>query len=272
MVAQPAERWGSTTERDRLVVGNLAFVVRIAHDYRGLGVAFEDLLAEGNLGLLEAARRFDPGSGVRFITYAVWWIRKRILAALDEQSSVVRTPCHHKKRMREARRVEDSLRLELGRDPRREEVAGRMSPGADRLERTLARHRRVVSLDREPHPGGRGRTLLEGVPCPSGRVDDGLIHDELRDRLLDAVERLPGAERRVIRSRYGLGTEAARTLREIGLEMGLSRERVRQIECRAKDRLRRLIDRRADPARSDIMPASCATSSSPSPRPSSIST
>jgi len=277
----------SAASCERLVEGNLGFVVRVANEYRGMGVPFEDLLAEGNLGLFEAARRYDSGSGAKFITYAVWWIRKRILQALDEQSSLVRLPCHHRKRMREIRLAEDALRRELGRDPHREEISRRLGrdgvssavearglpAAAVGIERVLSRHRRVVSLDRDaegqdgPMRGWSGR--LAGS---NRRADEDLIHGETIDRLVDAVDRLPPAERSVIRSRFGLDAEAARTLREIGREMGLSRERVRQIECRAKERLRRLLDRRAPGLRSDMMPPRCPTTSRESPRPSTTST
>jgi RNA polymerase primary sigma factor len=223
-----------------LIEGNLAFVVSIANEYRGRGVPFEDLLAEGNLGLLEAARRYDDTIGVRFLTYAVWWIRKRILQALEEQSSVVRLPANHRKSIRAIRRTEEGLRSELGRHPRREEVRDRLASNIDGI---LARHRRVVSIDRE-HPGrdGRSRRLADDLSARTTRADDELIHGQLLDRLVQAVGRLPRVERSVIQGRYGLGHEQPRTLREIGSDMGLSRERVRQIEGRARDRLRRLLD------------------------------
>jgi RNA polymerase primary sigma factor len=204
------------TDRDelaitRLVEANLRFVVSYAKRYRNLGVSFLDLIHEGNLGLIEAARRFDPSRNVKFITYAVWWVRESMMHVLADQTRAFSFP--------------PKLFSTLRRVP---------GGGSD------------VSLNEPVRSAGRaadeGSTrelgdLLEqdGVPA----VDDDLIHQADLDELAQAIRDLDGKEREVVRLRYGLEDDEPRTLQEIGDKLHLSRERVRQIETRAKDKLRR---------------------------------
>jgi RNA polymerase primary sigma factor len=217
-------REGHRDARDRLVEANLGFVVKVAKEYRNLGIPFEDLLNEGNLGLLEAARRFDADKGTKFITCAIWWIRKAILAALDEHSSLVRLPGYQKRKLREARAREADA------EPDARTGAGRGI--------------HVYSMDATSDEGPRS-TFAERLTgslggCPEGR----LISREAQRLLDDAVMRLPEQERQVIVARFGLAGEPVRVLKDLGREMGLSRERVRQIEQRAIGRLQRLISHR----------------------------
>lgn len=237
---------GHGEARDQLVRANLGFVVRVARQYRNLGLPFEDLLNEGNMGLVIAARRFDPERGVRFITWAVWWIRKTILVALAQRATLIRIPHYQRQRLREIRRAERQLRGELGRRPCREEVSEHLGTDAERLERCLGRRVRTLSLDEPPGDA-------EGVPLSSVLADArepgaeaGMIRRELERRLHEAVAELPGLDRAVLVRRYGLEGDAPLVLREIGVELGLSRERVRQIEVRAKARLARILVRRGD--------------------------
>ena len=235
-------RQGGKTPND-LVECNLGSVVTIAAEYRGLGIPFEDLINEGNLGLIEAAHRYDPGRGVRFITYAVWWIRKAILKSIADHSSVVRVPTYRRKKMRQVRDAEQSLRGSLGRAPDREEIAGHLAGAVAHLDHLLDTNPREISLD-DPCAPDAERVVRDviadvGAVCPEGQF----LRDEDTSLIRKALEGLTEKERRVIRERYGLSGFHPMTLNEIGQRMGISRERVRQIEVQAKDKIRRTVDR-----------------------------
>lgn len=202
-----ARRWREAGDRralHELVEGNLRFVVACARRYRGRGVPMADLVNEGNLGLLRAAERFDPDRGVRFVTYAAWFVRQTILGA-------------------------------LGR-------AGRAAPPVADGDGTGPRRPRravVVSLEAPPGPGGRGTRLSERLEAPAAVGADRPVHRRERRRALEtSLAFLPEREERVVRLFFGLDGAAPRTLAGIGREMGVSRERVRQIKDRALDRLR----------------------------------
>jgi RNA polymerase primary sigma factor len=195
----------------RLVEANLRFVVSYAKRYRGLGVSFLDLIHEGNLGLIEAARRFDPGRNVKFITYAVWWVRESMMHVLADQTRAFSFP--------------PKLFSALHRGP---------GGGADvSLNEPVRRAGHAVDEGSSRELGD----LLEQDGVPS--IDDEMIHQADLDELAQALRDLDGKEREVVRLRYGLEDDEPRTLQEIGDRLNLSRERVRQIESRAKDKLRR---------------------------------
>ena len=191
----------------RLVEANLRFVVSYAKRYRGLGVSFLDLIHEGNLGLIEAGKRFDPARNVKFITYAVWWVREAMMHALSDQTRAFSFP--------------------------------------PKLFATLHNAPEDVSLN-EP-VGGRtatagessGRELADLLPQDQTAVDDEMIHQSDLDELTSALSDLDGKEREIVRLRFGLEDDQEHTLQEIGDRLHLSRERVRQIESRAKEKLRR---------------------------------
>jgi RNA polymerase primary sigma factor len=188
----------------RLVEANLRFVVSYAKRYRGLGVSFLDLIHEGNLGLMEAARRFDPGRNVKFITYAVWWIREAMMHVLADQTRAFSFP--------------------------------------PKMFAILHNAHEDVSLNDPISPGardGRPRQLSELLAQDLVPIEDEMIHRSDLDELEAAMHDLDGKEREVMRLRYGLGDDEPRTLQEIGDRLHLSRERVRQIESRAKEKLRR---------------------------------
>jgi RNA polymerase primary sigma factor len=186
-----------------LVESNLRFVVSCAKRYRGLGVSFLDLIHEGNLGLIEAARRFDPNRNVKFITYAVWWIRQSIAEALSGQTGAFALP----------------------------QKVWRLRPGGD-----VSLNERV-GVSRGDLPGAELADLLEQDRVPP--VDDDLLQRSLARRVRDALRELDARERAVVELRFGLDRDGeARTLQEVGALLDLSRERVRQIEARAKDKLR----------------------------------
>jgi RNA polymerase primary sigma factor len=192
-----------------LVEANLRFVVSYAKRYRGLGVSFLDLIHEGNLGLIEAARRFDPSRNVKFITYAVWWVREALMHVLADQTRAFSFPPKLFAALRNA--PEDvSLNEPLN--------AGR--PGIQT-------------------PDGKGRELADVLPQDQIPIEAEMIHQAVLDELASALSDLDRKEREVVRLRYGFEDDEEHTLQEIGDRLHLSRERVRQIETRAKEKLRR---------------------------------
>ena len=227
-----------------LVESNLSFVVKVASEYRNLGLPFEDLLNEGNIGLIEAAHRYDASKGTKFITYAIWWIRKSILKSLSEHSSLVRVPTYQMKKVREIRDTEDTLRRALGRKPQREEISRRLDRSVKKIDQVLQFSLREMSLDDKV---GKERD----TPISDYLVDDSLItpEDDLIKReantlVSEAMADLTEQERTVLCHRFGIAGGPTLTLKEIGEMMDISRERVRQVECQAKNRLRRIFARR----------------------------
>jgi len=232
---------GGYAARDDLVTANLAFVVRVARRYAGLGVALEDLISEGNLGLLEAARHFDAGRGTRFITYAVWWIRKAILEALSGQSTAVRLPHTQRHKIRSVIDAERQLSRDLGRDAGRDEVATHLNLTVARVDRIL--QGKMIELSLDEATGDRSdiplRDRIADGRTPSPEV--ALIRAEARACVRAALRTLGERERRVLADRFGLRGGRVRSLREIGAALGLSREAIRLIEMRAKKQLRRIV-------------------------------
>ena len=235
---------GSTHARDELVEANLSFVVKVASEYRNLGVPFEDLLNEGNLGLIEAAQCFDASKGTKFITYAIWWIRKSILKALSEHSNLVRVPTYQRKQFREIREAEESLSQALGRKPRREEVSRWLDQKPSRIDRVLQFGLREMSLDDMVAKDSEKPVSEYLVNLASPNPEDDLIQRESNCLLAEAIHQLNKKERTVILHRFGMADGPALTLHELGKKMNLSRERVRQIEWKAVRRMRRLFTRK----------------------------
>jgi len=236
-------RKGSRAALHELIESNLSFVVKVATEYRNLGLPFEDLLNEGNLGLIEAAHRYDASKGTKFITYAIWWIRKSILKALSEHSSLVRVPTYQMKKVREIRDAEASLRRSLGRKPKREEISERLERSLSKIDQVLQFSMREMSLDDKV---GKDRD----TPISDYLVDDGtvspeedLIKREANTLVSEAMRQLSEQEKVVIAYRFGIAGGKTLTLKEIGEIMNISRERVRQIECQAKSRLRKIFAR-----------------------------
>ncbi len=235
---------GDKSAIDILVRANLSFVVKVASEYRNLGIAFEDLLNEGNIGLIEAAHRFDADKDTKFISYAVWWIRKSMLKALADHSNMVRVPTHQLKRVREVRAAEAALRRKLGRKPTREEISKKIEEDVSRVDEVMQLSLHGVSID-EKVGKNVDRPLSDFIEDPgAGHVVDAMIDRQYEHDLDGALEELNEQERYVLTHRFGLGGTAAMTLHEIGKQMGVSRERVRQIENKATANLRKYFKRR----------------------------
>ncbi len=230
---------GDQAALQQMVEANLRFVVHYAKRYRGLGLAYMDLIHEGNLGLMEAAKRFDPGRNVKFISYAVWWVRQAILHTLSEHARVFRLPQKLSGQVSKLKSQREKLRLELERTPTRDELAERTDRTPAQIEALLMASGDDVSLSAAVGDDGGlelGDTLEQEI-IPS--VEREMIRDSFEQMINSMVGELDEKEREVIRMRFGLDGEDPRTLQEIGEAMALSRERIRQIESRAKEKLRR---------------------------------
>ena len=230
---------GDEAALNRLVEANLRFVVSYAKRYRGLGLSFLDLIHEGNLGLIEAAKRFDPERNVRFISYAVWWIRQAIFHALAEHSRLFRLPEKVSGQVSRVGTVRDRLAAELERPPTNEEVAKEAELSEEEVENLLRIAGEGLSLSTEVGEDGNLELgdMLEQDTIPP--VELVMIRDSFTKQIQQVVGELDEKERDVMRMRFGLDGEEPRTLQEIGERLGLSRERIRQIESKAKEKLRR---------------------------------
>jgi len=232
-------REGDQEALRRLVEANLRFVVHYGKRYRGLGMSFMDLIHEGTLGLMEAAKRFDPERNVKFISYAVWWVRQAIFHALSEHARVFRLPQKLSSQVSRLSAAREKLKGELERMPTTAELAERTALPPHEVEQLLLAVGDDVSLSTAVGDDGGlelGETL-EQDSVPSAEVE--MIRTSFERRIQGMVSGLDEKEREVIRMRFGFDGEEPMTLQEIGEAMGLSRERIRQIESRAKEKLRR---------------------------------
>lgn len=232
---------GCTDALNELVEAHGGFVIKVALEYRNLGLSMEDLLGEGNVGLMEAARRYDPERGCKFVTYAMWWIRKSVLDALNRHSNVLAISGYYRRKLREIRETDRELEATLGRRPDRHEIDASLHQPAGRVETLLGFDHQKLSLDESPEANG-SLALADRIEDSNGASpEEQLIRRETRTLVREAVNALDARQRRVIRLRFGLEGRDPYTLTEIGEAMGLSRERIRQIENAGKQRLRRLL-------------------------------
>jgi RNA polymerase primary sigma factor len=238
---------GSQDGLDELVESNLGFVVKIAKEFRDTGIPIEDLVGEGCIGLIEAARRYDPGRNCKFVTYAMWWIRKGILSAVVRQSGVVRVPTYHRNQVRKIRTAEKQLERDLGRRPRPDELTARLSMSAERIDRIKHWTCRALALDDAVGPNGDRQVHEVIADDDAASPEEELIRTQNRDLIREALDELTAQERTVLSHRFGLDDRPILTLNEIGKILGLSRERVRQIESQGKKRLRRVVLRMRHP-------------------------
>jgi RNA polymerase primary sigma factor len=230
---------GDQEALQKLVESNLRFVVSYAKRYRGLGLSFLDLIHEGTLGLMEAAKRFDPERNVKFISYAVWWVRQSIFHALSEQTRVFRLPQKLSGQISKVGTARTRLTAELERAPTTEELAERTELTTQEVEELLRVAGDDLSLSTAVGEDGSlelGDTLEQDT-VPSVELE--LIRSSFEEQIRALVAELDEKEAEVIRMRFGLDGEEPRTLQEIGEALGLSRERIRQIESKAKEKLRR---------------------------------
>jgi RNA polymerase primary sigma factor len=221
----------------RLVEANLRFVVKVALRYRGCGLSLLDLINEGNIGLLEAARRYSPQYNVKFITYAVWWIRQAIMQALAAGGGAVRLPLRKARLASQVSDIRAELSQQMQAEPTDSEVAEQMDLRESDLEGALSRGGQAAFLSDEIGLEQRiGMELYDSRQLPP--ADYELIRSSFREEVERMLARLTPRERLLIELRFGLGEEDSMTLEEVGKRLRLSRERVRQIEERTKQKLR----------------------------------
>ena len=229
---------GEEEALDKLVRSNLRFVVSVAKKYQNQGVPLSDLINEGNLGLIRAAHKFDETKGIKFISYAVWWIRQAILQALAEQSRIVRVPLNRAGALHRIGRRSSALLHDLGREPTVEEIAQDLDISQQEVERTLAISQSHLSLDAPITPGEDHR-LLDYLPDQYAPAPEDEAYDHaLKDSVENALSSLKEREAKILRLYFGLDDQQPMTLEEIGALMGITRERVRQIKQKALIRLR----------------------------------
>ena len=223
---------------DKLVRSNLRFVVTVAKKYQNQGVSLSDLINEGNLGLIRAAHKFDETKGIKFISYAVWWIRQAILQALAEQSRIVRVPLNRAGTLHRIGKRTSALLQELGREPTVEEIAEGLEITQEEVEKTLSISQSHLSLD-APLTPGEDNKLLDYLPdSGSSGPDDSTFERALTDSIEGVLSTLKEREAKILRLYFGLDGKEPMTLEEIGSLLGITRERVRQIKEKALSRLR----------------------------------
>lgn len=229
---------GNAEALDKLVRSNLRFVVSVAKKYQNQGVSLSDLINEGNLGLIRAAHKFDETKGIKFISYAVWWIRQAILQALAEQSRIVRVPLNRAGTLHRIGKRSSALQQELGREPTIDEIAEGMDIPKDEVAKTLAISRSHLSLDAPLTPGEDNKLLDYLADEDSPGPDDQTFERALSNSIEEVLRTLKEREAKILRLYFGLDSQEAMTLEEIGGLLGITRERVRQIKEKALARLR----------------------------------
>lgn len=231
-------RHGDTRALESLTKANLRFVVSVAKQYQNQGLSLGDLINEGNLGLIKAAKRFDETRGFKFISYAVWWIRQSILQALAEQSRIVRLPLNKVGALNRIGKAYRELEQEFEREPNAEELATVLEMEVSDVSDALKSSGRHVSVD-APFTKGEENSLLDMIeddqlPSP----DLALMTESLKSEISSILSSIPPREAEVIKLYFGVGTDHAHTLEEIGEKFNLTRERVRQIKEKAIRRLK----------------------------------
>ena len=229
---------GDELALEKLTKANLRFVVSVAKQYQNQGLSLPDLINEGNLGLIKAAKRFDETRGFKFISYAVWWIRQSILQALAEQSRIVRLPLNKIGSINKINKTYASLEQKYEREPSADEIANVLEISANDVRESQRNSGRHISMD-APLVDGEDSNLYDVIMSgESPNPDDSLINDSLRTEIERSLTTLTEREADVIRLYFGLGSKHAMTLEEIGEKFDLTRERVRQIKEKGIRRLK----------------------------------
>ncbi len=229
---------GDRQALDRLVRANLRFVVSVARNYQNQGLPLSDLINEGNLGLIRAARRFDETKNFKFISYAVWWIRQSILQALAEQSRIIKLPLNRVGTIHKIGKTQSRLEQKFHRLPYSSEIAEELSITELEVQETMQIGNSHISLDSPVHAGEDSR-LIDTLPDDEReRPDNGYMEISLQEEVNKALDSLDEREKEVVRLYFGIGEDMSHTLEEIGQKYNLTRERARQIKEKALRRLK----------------------------------
>lgn len=239
--ARLAQR-GDEQARKRMIESNLRLVVKIARYYMNRGLAFLDLIEEGNLGLIHAVEKFDPERGFRFSTYATWWIRQTIERAIMNQTRTIRLPVHLIKQINQYQRVSRRLAQELDHEPTPDEIAKELNLPADDVKQLLDLQDQVACVD---GASAQGERLLMDAAAEGSSSDPTLVLQdaEVQACIEELLQQLNDKQRHVVESRFGINGHDAATLEEVGEDIGVTRERVRQIQVEALRRLRKILER-----------------------------
>jgi RNA polymerase primary sigma factor len=239
MMAQA--RRGNKDALDKLITANLRFVVRVAGEYTHRGLPLSDLIAEGNVGLIRATRTYEPERGLKFITYAVWWIRQSILTALQKQTRPITFPANQIDDLDTVNRTANVLSQQLGRSPDLQELASVTEMTDRRVRKAIRTGQSSISMESPVYEDGNvrfGDTLPSNEPEPDERMDADLKHKLLKEGL----NSLPAREAEIISRYFGLNSDEHESLEQVGKRFHISRERVRQLKDRALGRLRERMD------------------------------
>ncbi len=234
---------GDKKAREHMIKANLRLVVKIAHDYDGLGLPLLDLINEGNIGLMKAVERFDPAKGGKLSTYAAWWIKQSIKRALANQAKTIRLPVHLVDKISRMRRIATKLQEVFGREPTDEELAEELGITASRVAQLRTAAIRPASLD-APIGDDDSNTFAEVVEDERAEDPYEKLEEKTVNVMLDElVERLDSREKTILRYRFGLDGGSEKTLEEVGEKFNVTRERIRQIQNIALAKLRRMIEK-----------------------------
>ena len=240
---------GNIAARNKLINSNLRFVVSVAKKYQGQGIVLDDLISEGNIGLINAVERFDADMGFHFISYAVWWIRQSILKALYEKSRLIRLPANRVNELMQIEKVKKILCEQNGSERETEEIARVLGMDSDHIDDILAVSGEVISLEKKVNTEKGTSPLSDFVEDTRyDQPEQEAINHSLQNAIEDVLETLEDKEADVIRLRYGLGKRPPMSLKELGSRLNLSKERIRQIEEKALLRLKH-------PSRSSLLEA-----------------
>ena len=230
---------GDKKARQRLIQKNLRLVISVAKKYRGMGLPFEDLIQEGNIGLMKAVEKYDPDRGWRFSTYATWWVRQAVQRSVADKGRTIRVPVHMGEKIRKMARAYNELSAELEREPNDEEVAGRLGWTADEVRDVKGAMPDATSLTQSLTSDDDGSEVGQFVQDEQASDTAGEVIREMEtEGLQGAIEGLPERHRHVLVRRYGLDDQKPATLADLSEELEVSRERVRQLQREAERMLR----------------------------------
>jgi RNA polymerase primary sigma factor len=237
---------GDVAARERMINANLRLVVTIARDYVNLGLALLDLISEGNIGLTKAVERFDPAKGAKLSTYAMWWIKQSIKRALADQSKTIRLPVHLVDKTAKVRRISLQMAEELGREPTDEELGEEIGIPGESVTRLKSLGIRPISID-VPISDDDSTEFAEVIGDEEAQTPFEMLRDKnMLDEMDGLLNVLDTREKKIIAQRFGLDGQEPRILEEIGASLGITRERIRQLQNTALTKLRRALRNRED--------------------------